>query len=266
MEPRANYIAVGLFTLIAIVAAFVFVYWTAGGVDRGETVTLRVRIPGSASGLGRGSAVLFNGVRVGDVRRVYIDVTNPEVAIAETRVDKLTPITRSTRADIGIAGLSVVADSLSAIRHARVEVVRDENGVPHIFADTAEDLFRAQGYVHAQDRFWEMDFRRHVTAGRLSELFGPDQVGTDANCRHRRVGQPRAPFSGDPVTRNKIRLQLACVFGKVRATADRRHSAAERKGDGEKPVDVDAERSCHFAIIDSRAYLRTHARALETKP
>src|SRR5690606_24048880 len=61
---------------------------------------------GSASGLGRGSAVLFNGVKVGDVRRVYIDVTNPGVAIADTRVDRLTPITKSTRADIGIAGLT----------------------------------------------------------------------------------------------------------------------------------------------------------------
>src|SRR5918993_163391 len=66
---------------------------------------------------------------------------------------------------------------------ADVEVVRDEHGIPQIWADTAEDLFRAQGYVHAQDRFWEMDFRRHVTAGRLSELFGPDQVDTDEFVR-----------------------------------------------------------------------------------
>ena len=48
--------------------------------------------------------------------------------------------------------------------------------------DRAEE-FMAQGYVHAQDRFWEMDFRRHVTAGRLAELFGPDQVATDAFLR-----------------------------------------------------------------------------------
>jgi penicillin amidase len=64
-----------------------------------------------------------------------------------------------------------------------VEVRRDEWGIPHITADTATDLFMAQGYVHAQDRFWEMDFRRHVTAGRLSELFGEDQVETDSFIR-----------------------------------------------------------------------------------
>ncbi|MFD2056000.1 MlaD family protein [Mesorhizobium calcicola] len=106
METRANYVIVGIFTLAAILAAFAFVYWTAAIGDKGETTLLRVRIPGSASGLGRGSFVLFNGVKVGDVRRVYIDVDNPTVAIADTEIDRLTPITKSTQADIGLAGLT----------------------------------------------------------------------------------------------------------------------------------------------------------------
>lgn len=66
---------------------------------------------------------------------------------------------------------------------APVTVKRDANGIPQLYADTAEDLFRAQGYVHAQDRFWEMDVRRHLTAGRLSEMFGESQVETDAFLR-----------------------------------------------------------------------------------
>ncbi|WP_434317919.1 penicillin acylase family protein [Leifsonia sp. P73] len=66
---------------------------------------------------------------------------------------------------------------------APVTVTRDSAGVPQITARTADDLFRAQGYVHAQDRFWEMDFRRHVTAGRLSELFGASQLPTDTFIR-----------------------------------------------------------------------------------
>ncbi|WP_179825393.1 penicillin acylase family protein [Nocardiopsis aegyptia] len=64
-----------------------------------------------------------------------------------------------------------------------VTVLRDEHGVAHVYADTTHDLFMAQGFTHAQDRFWEMDFRRHVTAGRTAELFGPDQVATDAYLR-----------------------------------------------------------------------------------
>ncbi|QDP98996.1 penicillin acylase family protein [Microlunatus elymi] len=66
---------------------------------------------------------------------------------------------------------------------SRVEVIRNQYGVPDIYADNAEDLFLAQGFVHAQDRFWEMDFRRHITAGRLSELFGPSQLETDKTIR-----------------------------------------------------------------------------------
>ncbi len=66
---------------------------------------------------------------------------------------------------------------------AQVEVFRDAYGVPQIYADNAEDLFEAQGYVHAQDRFYEMDIRRHVTAGRLAELFGASQVETDSFIR-----------------------------------------------------------------------------------
>jgi penicillin G amidase len=64
-----------------------------------------------------------------------------------------------------------------------VDVRRDDRGVPQIYADNPDDLFFAQGYVHAQDRFWEMDVRRHITAGRLSELFGSSQVDTDTFLR-----------------------------------------------------------------------------------
>jgi phospholipid/cholesterol/gamma-HCH transport system substrate-binding protein len=106
METRANYVMVGIFTLATVLAAFAFVYWTAGLGDRGEVATLRFRIHGSASGLARGSVVLFNGVKVGDVTRVYIDVSNPAVAIADAQVDRLTPVTRSTQADVGLAGLT----------------------------------------------------------------------------------------------------------------------------------------------------------------
>ncbi|MDQ7876878.1 penicillin acylase family protein [Microbacterium sp. QXD-8] len=66
---------------------------------------------------------------------------------------------------------------------AEVTVQRDVLGIPTITADSSHDLFFAQGYVQAQDRFWEMDFRRHVTSGRLSELFGESQLGTDKFLR-----------------------------------------------------------------------------------
>jgi penicillin amidase len=64
-----------------------------------------------------------------------------------------------------------------------VDVYRDGMGIPHIYATTAHDLFMAQGYIHAQDRFWQMDFWRHIGSGTLSEMFGKGQVDTDKFLR-----------------------------------------------------------------------------------
>ena len=66
---------------------------------------------------------------------------------------------------------------------ASVSVQRDALGVPRIIASNVHDLFYAQGFVHAQDRMYEMDVRRHITSGRLSEMFGKSQVPTDTFLR-----------------------------------------------------------------------------------
>ncbi len=66
---------------------------------------------------------------------------------------------------------------------APVEIIRDSYGVPHCYARSGEDLFFAQGYVHAQDRFWQMEFNRRICAGRLSEFFGEKTLDTDIYLR-----------------------------------------------------------------------------------
>ncbi len=88
---------------------------------------------------------------------------------------------------------------------APVQVNRNARGIPDIYAQTPEDLFYAQGYVHAQDRFWEMDFRRHITAGRLSEMFGSGQIETDKYLRvmgWRRVAEQELPLLSATTRRN----------------------------------------------------------------
>jgi len=66
---------------------------------------------------------------------------------------------------------------------APVQVVRDRWGVPHIYAQTADDLFIAQGFVQAQDRLFQMDLWRRSVQGRLSEVLGPNFVERDAMTR-----------------------------------------------------------------------------------
>lgn len=60
-----------------------------------------------------------------------------------------------------------------------VEVIRDRWGVPHIYADSEADLFFAQGYVHAQDRLWQMELQRRVGSGRLAEVLGEEALEID---------------------------------------------------------------------------------------
>ena len=64
-----------------------------------------------------------------------------------------------------------------------VEVTRDDNGAPHIFAQSDKDLFMAQGFVHAQDRLFQMDMARRQASGQLAELFGEMAVNQDRYFR-----------------------------------------------------------------------------------
>lgn len=192
METRANYVLVGIFTLTAILAAFAFVYWSAAVGDRGETVMLRVRIPGSASGLGRGSFVMFNGIKVGDVRRVYIDVNNPTVAIADTEVDRSTPITKSTKADIGLAGLTGQANidlkgadpkEVKLLDQAEAEgkiaeITANPSAVTNLL-QTAQDIFSRADKVISELEGFAKDVR-----GPLTQTAKNAQTFSDALARN----------------------------------------------------------------------------------
>lgn len=67
--------------------------------------------------------------------------------------------------------------------HEQVEVMYDFYGIPHIYAKNEEDAYFALGFVHAQDRLFQMEVIRRVASGRLSEIFGEDLVKTDAFFR-----------------------------------------------------------------------------------
>ncbi|MBV8636371.1 MAG: penicillin acylase family protein, partial [Burkholderiaceae bacterium] len=71
---------------------------------------------------------------------------------------------------------------LSGLQGA-VDIVRDQNGVPHIYARNSDDAFYALGFVHAQDRLWQMEMNRRIAAGRLSEILGPGALDTDRFLR-----------------------------------------------------------------------------------
>src|SRR5476651_671157 len=84
----------------------------------------------------------------------------------------LPPLVPQVTGTIEVAGLT-----------APVRIVRDTWGVPHIYAQSAGDLFFAQGFVQAQDRLFQMDLWRRASQGRLSEVLGPNFVARDVMTR-----------------------------------------------------------------------------------
>ena len=92
-----------------------------------------------------------------------------------------------------------------------IEIVRDRYAVPHILSTTDHDAFFGLGYVHAQDRLWQMMLFRRTAQGRLSEIFGPDTVGIDTLMR-------QLDLYG--LSREAVRVQTDATTAALEAYAD----------------------------------------------
>ncbi|MET3599363.1 MlaD family protein [Martelella mangrovi] len=106
METKANYTIVGFFVLLVLASAAGFVFWLQEYGRQGPIAELIVRIPGSANGLSVGSAVRFNGIQVGSIKRLEIDPEDPRFTIARTEVKADTPVHDSTTAKLELQGLT----------------------------------------------------------------------------------------------------------------------------------------------------------------
>jgi penicillin G amidase len=108
--------------------------------------------------------------------------------------------------------------------NSQVDIYRDSFGIPHTYAKTSHDLFFAQGYVHAQDRFWQMDFWRHIGSARLSEMFGESQLDTDIFLRT--LGWARiAQQELDSISPDELAILQAYADGVNAYLADHKGSA-----------------------------------------
>lgn len=138
VETKANYIRVGMFTIITVLLACAIGIAISKINLSSNLQQLDVRITGSAPGLSEGALVMFNGIPVGSVKKLYIDKTNPNMIIAETMVNKDTPLTRSSVAMLaskGITGLSYIALEGGDVNEPRLlESARKANMIPRIDA------------------------------------------------------------------------------------------------------------------------------------
>lgn len=117
METRANYIAIGIFTLLAFAMTFGFIYWLVRYNETGEARLVELIIPGNAGGLKRGNGVMFNGLRVGSVVSVALSKQDPANVYAVLKINSDTPLREDTSVTIasqpltGLANVALVGGS-----------------------------------------------------------------------------------------------------------------------------------------------------------
>lgn len=140
METRANYALIGAFTLLVIAAAFLFVFWFSGGAKTVGLKNYQVVFSGSVSGLSRGSYVLFNGLRVGEVQKIDLMEEDPSRVAALISINAHTPVKTDTRARLELTGLTGVASiALTGGSATAAPVVEPASGgLPVIYADRSE--------------------------------------------------------------------------------------------------------------------------------
>ena len=106
MEIHARYTLIGAFVLAVTASVFSFIFWMHNGGGIGQRAVYRVRYDGTVGGLLKGSAVLFNGVRVGEVTGLQIDAKAPRQVEVIIAIDPAAPVRTDTRASIDFQGLS----------------------------------------------------------------------------------------------------------------------------------------------------------------
>lgn len=106
MEPRAHHVLIGVFTLVVAVAAVLFSLWLAKAGQDAETRDYDIVFLEGVRGLSRGSAVQYNGLRVGEVRQLRLDPNDLQRVRAQVSIQASIPIHEDTQARLALAGIT----------------------------------------------------------------------------------------------------------------------------------------------------------------
>ena len=147
METRAPFVIVGAFVLAAIVAVFGFVYWLQNTGGLGARASYRVQFEGSVPGLLVGAAVLFNGIRVGEVTELGLAPGNPRGVNATISVASTTPVRADTKVGLefqGLTGVPVIAleGGTQVAQSGEVPTLVAEPGAGQGMTQAARDALR----------------------------------------------------------------------------------------------------------------------------
>jgi phospholipid/cholesterol/gamma-HCH transport system substrate-binding protein len=141
MQSRAAHALIGLATLAVLTVLFGTGYWFSRG--QGDTIDVKVVFNGKVSGLGRGSSVLFNGLRVGEVKEIEIEPNDPRQIYAILKISQSAPLRVDTSARLEAQGLAgIVAVQLRGGSPAAAPLTSTpKQALPTIIAESSENIF-----------------------------------------------------------------------------------------------------------------------------
>ncbi|MEX0752076.1 MAG: MlaD family protein [Xanthobacteraceae bacterium] len=161
METKANYALIGLFAVSIVFATFAFVFWFHNIGGTAQRAAYIVRFDGSTSGLRPGSAVLFNGIRVGEVSGLALNPEDPREVLATIDIDQKTPVRADTRVGLdfqgltGIASVALIGGSASApapvSANGRPPMLIADPGATQDVTQAARDVMRRIDELLAED-------------------------------------------------------------------------------------------------------------------
>lgn len=140
MEPKANYILIGAFTIAVSLALFVFVVWLGKySIDR-DFDYYDIVFEEAITGLGQRGPVMFNGIQVGEVTALKVDPSDPSRVITRVRVSQGTPVREDTSASLGFMGFTGQAyiDMTGGSPESPMLAQTSDREVPLIVAETSE--------------------------------------------------------------------------------------------------------------------------------
>jgi len=170
METRAHHILIGLFTVIIVVGGLLFGVWLAKAHSDQEWNYYDVVFSEAVTGLSRGSAVQYNGIRLGDVTQLRLDPNDPRRVLARIRVNGDTPLRKDTHAKLALTGVTGTAIiQLTGGSPGSQLLVGHDGEVPIINADTSQ---LAKLLSNSEDLITNIN----QAAAHASELLSPENV------------------------------------------------------------------------------------------
>jgi phospholipid/cholesterol/gamma-HCH transport system substrate-binding protein len=238
METRANYVLIGLFTLLVIVGAFGFVWWFQRLGEGSTRVAYDVVFDGSVSGLRPGASVLFNGIRVGEVVTLRIDPDNPRKVVAGTSIAGGTPIRADTKASLEFQGLTGIASISLVGGSPGAAPLKGEGGKPPRLS--AESLQVSDLMQGAKDLLVRID----GIAVRVDKLIENNEKKVD------QIFSDIAVFTGDLKGKDgrSVVAEFADTAKSIRETADSVRELAEQLNKSTGP----AIKEYHLLASDAR--------------